>query len=88
MITGKALAKQHKIHARHALYRKTGDWYHVLRDFPGALFDAQGYLLFDDKKAYEAFTQGSLGPGVTQNKNSNTLRIRNGIAGLMSYVRF
>ena len=27
---------------RHALYRKTGDWYHRLTKFPGALLDEDG----------------------------------------------
>ena len=32
--------------ASHALYCKTGDWYHIPKSFPAALFDAHGHLRF------------------------------------------
>lgn len=45
-ITGKILNKKFNVGAMHALYREDGKWYHKLKRFPGALFDATGYLLF------------------------------------------
>lgn len=35
------------VNAAHALYRRTGDWFHKLQCFPGALFDENGYIVFD-----------------------------------------
>jgi len=43
---GDLLNRKWKIGARHALYHKDGVWYHQLRDFPGALCDPKGYVLF------------------------------------------
>ena len=34
-------------------YHKDGDWYHVLNDFPGALFDRDGFVLFDTQAEFD-----------------------------------
>ena len=47
-------AERWKLVVKHALYRKTGDWYHRLDRFPGALLDARGYILFDTADAYRS----------------------------------
>jgi hypothetical protein len=52
-ITGKELNREWKVGARHALYRETGNWFQLLKRFPGALFDANGYILFETKQDYE-----------------------------------
>ena len=52
-ITGQYLNRKWKVGARHALYRQDGRWYHHLKWFPGALFDADGYVVFETKEAYE-----------------------------------
>jgi hypothetical protein len=39
---GKDLAKRWALGVKQALYRRTGDWYHQLKQFPGALLDADG----------------------------------------------
>ncbi len=67
------------IKAEHALYRKNGDWYHQLRQFPGVLFDPYGYVIFARKSDY------------TQNKalkRRKDLHITDGIASLKGYTRF
>lgn len=46
MITGRRLNEKYKVGAVHSLYRENGYWYHALDKFPGALFDAKGYVLF------------------------------------------
>lgn len=50
-------AKRWNLHVKHALYRKTGDWYHQLERFPGALLDAEGYVVFETEAAYRACPQ-------------------------------
>ncbi|MFC4601820.1 HNH endonuclease [Cohnella hongkongensis] len=51
-INGRTLNYAWGVGAKHALYRSDGKWYHHLRDFPGALFDMHGYLLFDSVEEY------------------------------------
>lgn len=51
-ISGKYLNDKWQIGAKHALYRYDGKWYHHLKDFPGALFDANGYIVFESEDAY------------------------------------
>jgi 5-methylcytosine-specific restriction enzyme A len=51
-ITGKYLNEAWNVRAKHALYREDGMWYHQLREFPGALFDASGYVLFKTEQDY------------------------------------
>lgn len=78
-ITGKLLNEQWGIKAKDSKYRKTGDWYHPLREFPGVFFDANGYILFDTEEEY---------------KNNPFLRIRKdvnvpkGIAMIPGYIHF
>jgi hypothetical protein len=47
-------AKRWNLNVKHALYRKTGDWYHQLERFPGALLDANGYVIFETEEAYRS----------------------------------
>ena len=51
-ITGKHLKKLWGISAEHTLYRRDGSWYHQLTSFPGALCDAEGYVLFPTGRAF------------------------------------
>jgi 5-methylcytosine-specific restriction protein A len=77
--SGKHLQKKYGISAEHALYREDGKWYHHLKKFPGVLFDANGYLLFQTEAEY---------------KNHPDLRIRkdlnvySGISKLTGYRLF
>lgn len=52
MITAIKIEKILQIGAAHALYRKDGKWYHHLKDFPGMLFDINGYVVFSSKTDY------------------------------------
>ncbi len=52
--SGKLLAQRWKLDVKHALYRKTGDWYHQLERFPGALLDENGYVIFETADAYRS----------------------------------
>lgn len=52
IITGKLLNELWNIGAKHALYREDGKWYHNLTEFPGVLFDSNGYIVFQTKQDY------------------------------------
>ena len=49
---GRELNERWGVHAEHALYSRNGTWYHRLNEFPGALFDATGYVLFETETEY------------------------------------
>jgi hypothetical protein len=49
---GKNLNRAWKIGAEHSLYSRDGTWYHQLTSFPGALIDANGYILFATEQDY------------------------------------
>ena len=51
-LSGKILNDLWRVGAKHALYREDGKWYHHLRDFPGALFDSNGYVVFQTENDY------------------------------------
>ena len=53
-IDGKYLNELWGVHAAHALYHEGGNWYQNLRYFPGALFDPNGYILFNTEKEYNS----------------------------------
>ena len=79
--TGRKLNLELGIGARHALYREDGTWYHILERFPGALFDANGYVLFETQDDYRNC------PGVAIGKEKNWCHIPAGIVSLPGYVR-
>jgi hypothetical protein len=51
-ITGEYLNDLWGVGAVHALYIHDGHWYHKLRKFPGALFDSNGYVVFNTEEEY------------------------------------
>lgn len=75
--TAKRLAKRWKLLVKHALYRKTGDWYHQLEQFPGALLDEFGYVIFQSEEAYRSCPQLRIRQDVV---------VPNGIRGIPTYV--
>jgi 5-methylcytosine-specific restriction protein A len=64
--TGKELAKSWGLSVKHALYRETGNWYHMLKKFPGALLDAEGYVVFESAEAFKACRQLQIGKNPTR----------------------
>ena len=78
-LTGRFLKKKWNVEAKHALYREDGKWYHHLERFPGALFDFNGFIVFETKEEYEAC--GHLMHGKDLNVTGN------GISGIPGYVR-
>ena len=78
--TGRRLNSEWKVRAKHALYREDGRWYHHLKAFPGALFDANGYILFPTELAYRTCSNLVLGDEVN-------VPHPDGIASIPGYVR-
>jgi hypothetical protein len=81
-ITGKKLNSTYKVGAVQARYREDGMWYHPLNEFPGALFDRTGYVLFNSRQEYETCRQVRKGP------HPNHIHVDEGIASISGYVRF
>jgi 5-methylcytosine-specific restriction enzyme A len=79
-VTGNALNIEWGVNAKHALYREDGRWYHVLERFPGALFDAHGYIVFQTKDAFRNCSYLSIGDEVN-------VKHPNGISAIPGYVR-
>jgi len=77
-LSGKLLNKLWQVRAKHALYREDGKWYHQLTDFPGALFDANGYIVFATERDY-------LNCSYLQIKKD--LHVPEGISSIPGYIR-
>jgi 5-methylcytosine-specific restriction enzyme A len=77
---GRALNEQWGVNAKHALYREDGRWFHQLTGFPGALFDAHGYILFPTEQSYRMCAHLSIG----QDVNVSDPR---GISSIPGYIR-
>ena len=52
-LSGKSLAKRWRVSSNQALYHQGGTFYNNLKDFPGTLFDPEGYITFRTKEKYE-----------------------------------
>ena len=76
-IDGRYLNSEWRVGAAHALYRKDGRWYHHLTRFPGALFDAAGYVVFPTREDYDR------SPYLQHRKD---LHVPLGISAMPSYV--
>jgi 5-methylcytosine-specific restriction protein A len=55
--SGRALQREWNIPAKHVLYHHEGTWFHLLEQFPGALCDPQGYILFSERSDFVKFPQ-------------------------------
>lgn len=77
-LSGKLLNDLWRVGAKHALYREDGKWYHHLTEFPGALFDANGYIVFQTERDYLECPYLQLG---------QDLNIPSGISSIPGYVR-
>ena len=76
--SGKRLNLKWGVGARHALYHVDGRFYENLKQFPGALFDAYGYVVFDTAEAYKYCSHLSHG---------QKLNVPDGISRIPGYVR-
>ncbi len=64
---GELLNDRWQIGARHALYHRDGTWYHQLTQFPGALCDPFGYVLFRTETEFRNCPQLSIDQDVNVN---------------------
>jgi 5-methylcytosine-specific restriction protein A len=76
---GRTLNRLLNLNASHALYREDGGWYHHLEEFPGVLFDKNGYVLFNEKSDYVNH------PHLIHDQDLHT---RSGISSMQEYVMF
>jgi len=77
-MNGKILNRKWSVNAKHALYRKTGDWYHQLEHFPGALFDESGYVLFETENEFHSCPHLQIQADV---------HVPNGISNIPTYIK-
>lgn len=79
-LTGRLLNDRWRVRASHPLYREDGTWYHMLKEFPGALFDREGYVLFGSENDFLNC------PGVKVYQEKNQVAVAGGISSLPGYV--
>ena len=77
--SGKRYKEKYKIPARQVLYHRDGTFYENLREFPGALCDPNGYVLFSSKDAYDSSSYLHIGL---------KLNVPEGISRMPGYRRF
>ena len=82
--TGRELAKRWGLRVQQALYRRTGDWYHLLTHFPGALLDADGYVVFESEEKFKACPQ--LRTGKDPKRHGGWVSATDGIKVIPGYV--
>jgi len=78
-LSGKSLKEKWKIPARQVLYHQDGTFYENLREFPGALCDPSGYVLFSSKDEYNSSSYLHIGL---------KLNVPEGISRMPGYRRF
>ncbi len=62
-----------------AYYHIDGNWYEILTQFPGALFDAHGYVIFQTEDDFRKPPQIIIG---------TTMHVVGGISNLPGYTNF
>jgi predicted CopG family antitoxin len=77
-IDGKYLNELWGVHAAHALYHQGGTFYENLHEFPGALFDPNGYVLFNTEREYNSCRYLNIG---------EKLNVPQGISSISGYRR-
>jgi len=77
-LSGKRLNELWGVGARHALYREDGKWYHQLQTFPGALFDANGFIVLRTENEYKNSPHFQI---------KKDLHVPNGISSIPGYTR-
>jgi hypothetical protein len=78
-MTAKQIIRILNLPYEHGLYKSDGGWFHHLTKFPGALFDANGYVLFNNKEEY--LNNSRL-------QHGQDLNIKGGISSLNGYVKY
>lgn len=76
--SARKLQREWGVPIRHGLYHHDGAWYHHLTRFPAALFDPNGYVVFETKEEYLRHPQLAHGAH---------LHVEGGISSIAGYVR-
>ena len=76
--TGRQLNDEWHVEAKHALYHQPGTFYQNLTEFPGALFDGNGYIVFLTESEYL---------GAAGLKHGVKLNVHGGISSLEGYIK-
>jgi 5-methylcytosine-specific restriction protein A len=76
--SGRRLNEEWQVGAKHPLYHRDGTFYEQLREFPGALFDRNGYVVFSTEKKYLT------APGL---HHGEKLNVPEGISSLHGYIK-
>ncbi len=88
-VTAKRLIARHKITVKQAYYRKTGDWFMELTEFPGALLDQHGVRIFGKSDYDRAINDGSIKRYESYvGRPQGTIRLPKGVSNHRGYVRF
>ncbi len=69
MKSGKVLARRYDIHVVDAYAHIDGNWFWNLNDFPGAYFDGQGVVVFQNDSEYFGCVYLCIGPNNTGVRN-------------------
>ena len=77
-LTGKQLKDIWNINVKHALYSERGNWYSILKHFPGALFDKNGYIIFSTEEEFRNNTFLNI---------KKQLNIPKGICNIPGYIK-
>ena len=77
--TGANLKRQWRIPARQVRYREDGRWFMPLEEFPGALADKNGYIVFPTQQEYRSSGELRIG---------SRINVTGGISRIPGYVRF
>lgn len=75
---GKLLKDLWNVDVVHALYHKDGTFFENLHDFPGALFDDNGYVIFKTEREYNNCSYLDIG---------QKLNVHQGISSIPGYKR-
>jgi hypothetical protein len=77
-VTGKKLNKEWGVNVKHPLYHRHGNWYHLLMQFPAALFDPNGYIVFKNENHYR---------NCKALRITKAIHVNDGISAIQGYVR-
>jgi hypothetical protein len=81
-VTAKQLCAKYGLDAEHCLYRADGKWYHVLKQFPGILFDGNGFIRFSNHKEFSDCAEMRIYPDTDQ------VVAPEGISNIPGYIGF
>lgn len=77
-MTAKEINNVVKLEVNHCLYGSHGDWYHNLRKFPAALFDKDGFVVYQSKRQYEN--------DIHLKHSKKSLHVEEGISSIPGYT--